>query len=333
MEGSPLGTQHPKEQEFNLREWHLRARISRENTSSRRYSASYIRSFREESRTSFKSNFTVSSTASSPGYNLKDEIDPSTYSFTTALKALQAKSGYVWECLSPEGFALNSKWNDAERFICNPLSGEVPMECLSAKTLSARSFRSNMASRVTMSAPLVYSMQPRRTTNNNNHPSKPPPVIKEQLIKIPSLKQEEKNLMGSRTRDVGTQSTPPEGSSSSPSPTSTPSIKDRKMKHSEETEDGDQDTQNSSSSINKLNTAEECTMQVEVKVTREGEETKRRTKESGQLKNKNSKKNEKGQKFCYYCCPFNGCLQFSSSWSCFWINNKRRERQIQASIN
>ncbi|XP_021847140.2 uncharacterized protein [Spinacia oleracea] len=336
MEGSPLGSSQQancKEQEFNLKEWHLRARVSRENTSSRRYSASYIRSFREEPGMSFKSNFTISSTASSPGYNLKDEIDPSTYSFTTALKALQAKSGYVWECLSPEGFALNSKWNEAERYICNPLSGEVPMECLSAKTLSARSFRSNMASRVTMSAPLVYSMQPRRTTtttttttnnnnNNNNHlsisnNSKLPPVtvvINEQLVKLPSFEQEKK-ITGSRTRDVGTQSTPPEGSSSSPSPTSTPSIKDRRMNRCDDTEDGD--TQNSTSSI-MLNPVEE----VEVKVTREREETKRRTKESG-LK---SKKKKTGQ-LCF-CRQINGCLRFSL-WSCLWIN-KRRHPKIQA---
>ena len=73
-----------------------------------------MRSFREETR-SFRSNIAISSTASSPGYPLKgtflfnpiqgsscfdvfisfspqilpfvaDEIDPSTYSFTTALK-------------------------------------------------------------------------------------------------------------------------------------------------------------------------------------------------------------------------------------------------------
>jgi len=73
-----------------------------------------MRSFREDTR-SFRSNIAISSTASSPGYPLKgaflftpiqssscfqifisfshqivpfvaDEIDPSTYSFTTALK-------------------------------------------------------------------------------------------------------------------------------------------------------------------------------------------------------------------------------------------------------
>jgi hypothetical protein len=71
--------------------------------------------------------------------------------------ALQARSSLnSWECLSPDGFALNSKWNEAEKYISNPLSGEVPMECLSAKTLSGRSFR-NLTNRITMSAPLVYS--------------------------------------------------------------------------------------------------------------------------------------------------------------------------------
>ena len=77
--------------------------------------------------------------------------------------ALQARSGYYnsWECSSPDGFALHSKWNEAEKYICNPLSGEVPMECLSAKTLSGRSFR-NLTNRITMSAPLVYSNHSRQ---------------------------------------------------------------------------------------------------------------------------------------------------------------------------
>lgn len=67
------------------------------------------------------------------------------------IAALQAKTMFNnREWLAQEGFALNSKWNEAEKYICNPLSGEVPMECLSSKTLSARSFR-NLT---TMSAPL-----------------------------------------------------------------------------------------------------------------------------------------------------------------------------------
>jgi len=56
--------------DFNLTEWGAKGRISRENSKSRRYSASYIRSFREDTR-SFRSNITISSTASSPGYPLK----------------------------------------------------------------------------------------------------------------------------------------------------------------------------------------------------------------------------------------------------------------------
>lgn len=56
--------------EFNLTEWSMKGRMSRENTKSRRYSASIIRSFREDTR-SFRSNITISSTASSPGYPLK----------------------------------------------------------------------------------------------------------------------------------------------------------------------------------------------------------------------------------------------------------------------
>ncbi|GMH19028.1 hypothetical protein Nepgr_020869 [Nepenthes gracilis] len=240
MGGSPLGSRRCDEPEFNLREWHLKARISRENTGSRRFSASYIRSFREDTR-SFRSHFTISSTASSPGYHLKDEIDPSTYSFNTALKALQARSGYVWECLSPEGFALNSKWNEAEKYICNPLSGEVPMECLSAKTLSGRSFRNMIASRITMSAPLVYSQ---RFDMNHHCPSTPK---KEEKTQFPP---QEKQQMVSRTRDVGTQSTPHEESSGSPSPTSTPSIHESTLKLCEE-ENGDH-ASNSGAKINSI---------------------------------------------------------------------------------
>nr|DAD31706.1 TPA_asm: hypothetical protein HUJ06_010557 [Nelumbo nucifera] len=205
--------------DFNLREWAHKARVSRENTNSRRFSASNIRSFREEAR-SFRSNATISSTASSPGYTLRDEIDPATYSFTTALKALQMRSGYSWECLSPDGFALNSKWNDAEKYICNPLSGEVPMECLSAKTLSGRSIPT-LTSRATMSGPLVYSharhIQTKPTIAEDDHIE---PAIQEKKVEY-------------STRDVGIQSTPPDLSSSSPSPASTPPIKERSLKRCE----------------------------------------------------------------------------------------------------
>ena len=91
--------------------------------------------------------------------------------------ALQAKTVYSWEHLSPDGLALNSKWNEAEKYICNPLSGEVPLECLSAKTLSARSFR-NLASRITMSAPLIYP------THSRQYQTKPAITIHEDEVQI-----------------------------------------------------------------------------------------------------------------------------------------------------
>lgn len=69
-EPSPYSSRRRDESEFNLREWSVKARISRENTNSRRFSASYMRSFRENSR-SQRSNITISSTASSPGYPFK----------------------------------------------------------------------------------------------------------------------------------------------------------------------------------------------------------------------------------------------------------------------
>ncbi|KAI9085524.1 hypothetical protein K1719_032367 [Acacia pycnantha] len=193
-------------------------RISRHNTMSRRFFPS--------------SNFTISSTASSPGYAFKDEIiDPSTYCFSTALKALQARSGYhTWECSSPtsEGLALNSKWDEAEKYICNPLSGKVPLECLSSKSLiTAKSFRyhsssSSSSNRITMSAPLVFS-----SSNNNKPFSSSSQDLTLQLPIIPPEKKKE-----GRTRDVGTQSTPPyvSSSSSSPSAASTPSIMERSIK-------------------------------------------------------------------------------------------------------
>ncbi|KAI3451746.1 hypothetical protein Pfo_008411 [Paulownia fortunei] len=199
MGKSSFGSRRHDEPDFNLKEWALKARISRENTNSRRFSASNLKSFREDER-SFRSNITISSTASSPGYTVSEEIDPSTYSFTTALKALQAKTVYTWEYLSPDGLTLNSKWNDAEKYICNPLSGEVPLECLSAKTLSGRSFRS----RITMSAPLIYP------SHLHQFQAKSPIIERENEVKITI--QEGKR---STTRDVGTQSTPADLSSSS----------------------------------------------------------------------------------------------------------------------
>ncbi|KAJ0261025.1 Mental retardation GTPase activating protein [Hirschfeldia incana] len=222
-----------EEPEFmNLREWDRRARLIREKQTSRRFSASYVGSFREDhhkssSRTTFNN---ISSTASSPGYTLKEQIDPSTYSFTNALKALQAKAIFNnREWLTQEGFALNSKWNEAERYICNPLSGEVPMECLSYKTLSSRSFRSLTT---TMSAPLHYpNLNPLMNTIGQNKPNSNPNVrvIHEDRHDPDPVLVREKKVMGLK-RDVGIQSTSMELSSGSPSPAKTPPIMERSLK-------------------------------------------------------------------------------------------------------
>ncbi|KAK4789122.1 hypothetical protein SAY86_020441 [Trapa natans] len=122
---------------------------------------------------------------------------------------LQARTGRVWQCLSPEGFALNSKWNEAEKYICNPLSGEFPMECLSAKTLSGRC---NLTSRITMSAPLTYPSSHHSTRQSQTEPSSQP-------LTVPGKKP---GIV--MTRDVGIQSSPMELSSGSMSPTSTLSV-------------------------------------------------------------------------------------------------------------
>ncbi|XP_062009669.1 uncharacterized protein LOC133726181 [Rosa rugosa] len=291
MEESPYSSRGQDEPEFSLRDWAVKARgISRENTNSRRFSASYIRSFREDTR-SFRSNITISSTASSPGYALRDEIDPATYSFTTALKALQARSAYnSWEALSPDGFALHSKWNEAEKYICNPLSGQVPMECLSAKTLSGRSFR-NITNRITMSAPLVYSSHTRPI-----HTTKHSYSTKEDLARqfpIPAKKNE------GMTRDVGTQSTPPDISSSSLSSASTPPIVERSLNRFR---GGDSPNSNSNSKPKSEEEVEEEEM--EVKDTEEEEETKR---EKEERKKKEEQKWRQG-----------GCLS--------WMRKRYREK-------
>lgn len=71
MAQSPIGNSRRRDDvDFNLREWTLKAKISRENTNSRRFSASYITSFREDAK-SFRSNISISSTVSSPGYTLR----------------------------------------------------------------------------------------------------------------------------------------------------------------------------------------------------------------------------------------------------------------------
>ncbi|KAL0843156.1 hypothetical protein Bca101_016401 [Brassica carinata] len=230
------------EPEFmNLREWDRRARLIREKQTSRRFSASYVGSFREldhHKSSSIRTNFNnISSTASSPGYTLKEEIDPSTYSFTNALKALQAKAMFNnREWLTQEGFALNSKWSEAEKYICNPFSGEVPMECLSYKTLSSRSFRSLTTN---MSAPLHYpNLNPLMNTIGQNKPNSNPNVrvIHEDLHAPGPVLVREKKVMGLK-RDVGIQSTSVDLSSGSPSPAKTPPITERSLKRDVEAND------------------------------------------------------------------------------------------------
>ncbi|XP_043716420.1 uncharacterized protein LOC122664594 [Telopea speciosissima] len=292
MEQLPPTYKRRDEPDFNLREWALKARISRENTKSRRFSSSNITSFREDAR-SFRSNATISSTVSSPGYILRDEIDPSTYSFTSALKALQARSGYGygWECLSPDGFALNSKWSEAEKYIYNPLSGEFPMECLSAKTLSGRSFPT-LTSRFTVSGPLVYSYHARLAQTK-------PAITHEDETEFPN---QEKKIENMNTIDAGTQSTPPELSSSSPSPASTPSIKERAFKKCE-IESGE-----SPNSSSKPKSEED---QIEVKEAME---------EADEAPGKKEERKQDEEK-CK--CRQIGCL----SWRNLWRGRRQRGKQ------
>ncbi|XP_028775908.1 uncharacterized protein LOC114732740 isoform X1 [Neltuma alba] len=221
MEASPnYSSKTSESSEFSLREWELKAQRNGVRTKSRRYSASYIRSFNDETRSFRSSNITFSSAASSPAYTFKDGIDPSTYSFNTAIRALQARS-----CLSPDGLALNSKWNEAEKYICNPLSGEVPLECLSSKALisSGRSFRKSTNRAITMfDNPTAYSSRnPQTKTSSTDTHEEEDGVLR---FSVSEKKKEGK------TRDVGIQSTLPYLSSSSPSPASTPSITDRNVK-------------------------------------------------------------------------------------------------------
>ncbi|KAJ8544817.1 hypothetical protein K7X08_017400 [Anisodus acutangulus] len=312
------------ESEFNLREWVIKAKLSREKTNSRRHSASYIRSFREEAK-SFRSNVTISSTASSPGYTLREEIDPSKYSFTTAMKALQAKTIYSWEYMSPDGLALNSKWNEAEKYICNPYSGEVPLECLSTKILSGRSFR-QPNSRITISGPLIYPSQIQSTgqlqTKQHDKPSLPTHEVE---IQIPS--KEKKDI--SISRDVGTQSISTYVSSNSPSPAPTPSIEERCIKLSE---GADSSPMTSTPSIKEISSNHwkadaaghspitspklKPDQEVEVKETGEKEDTKR---------------NEElqGQKVKQRCRQLGGCL----SWRSLWMRRTRHREKHKSRTN
>lgn len=325
---SSTGSRRQDESEFNLREWGMRARIiSHENStsSSRRLSGSHIRSsFREvvDATRSFRSNITVSSTASSPGYSLREEIDPSTYSFTTALKALQARTVYSWEFMSGDGLALNSKWNEAEKYICNPKSGEVPLECLSAKSLSTatatttRSFRNLLTSKITMSAPLSYPSSKNfhtilpstisSTTTTTLQDEEEQDDDHEVVLPISSTEAQEKKKI-SMTRDIGTQSTPPhELSSGSPSPAPTPSIQESPRKH------------NSPLSTEKFNS--ETVVANEENAEKEDMIT---------MRNEGERNNKVKKIMCSSCkCRQGGCL----SWS-LWMRKRRREKHRQSKKN
>ncbi|XP_042025796.1 uncharacterized protein LOC121772672 isoform X2 [Salvia splendens] len=181
--------------DFSPKEWCVKPQITNTNTSTRRFSASNWKSFREDER-SLRTATTISSTVSSPGYTATDKIDPSTYSFTTAIKGLQRRG--VWSCEYIGELQL--KWSDAERYISNPVSGQVPVECLSAKALGVRSFSTLTSNRITITAPLHF-----RTYDHH-------------------IKMQEKKAV---TRDVGTQSA--DVSVSAPN---TPSIRETSPKHS-----------------------------------------------------------------------------------------------------
>ncbi|KAL1569795.1 hypothetical protein AAHA92_01230 [Salvia divinorum] len=189
--------------DFSPKEWCVKPQISHRHMNTRRFSASNWKSFREDER----STRTISSTVSSPGYTGRDKIDPSTYSFTAAIKGLQRRG--VWSCeyvsIQPERerLTLHSKWSDAEKYISNPLSGQVPVECLSAKALGVRSF-STLTNRIAISAPLHFQ-------THNHH-----------------IKIQEKKRSVVVTRDVGTQSA--DVSVSAPH---TPSIQECSPKHSQ----------------------------------------------------------------------------------------------------
>ncbi|KAK4765946.1 hypothetical protein SAY87_007588 [Trapa incisa] len=200
---------HP---DFSLREWDLKAsRVGRNTDSLKRFSTS---SLKEEVCPSFRSSITaISSSPSSPGYPLK------------ALHASTSNKNY--DCSSPEGFVLNSKWSDAEKYIRNPYSGQVPVECLLASSFH------NLHRRITMSAPLVYSD---KTRTSQIKPTLT--TARKSLFQIPI---EEKEVMGMK-KDVEIESIEAEtikdhpswissnNTSSNLTRASTPSIRERMSK-------------------------------------------------------------------------------------------------------
>lgn len=70
--------------------------------------------------------------------------------------ALQGRPANGWDYLSSINGLLSSKWDEAEKYICNPLSGQIPLECLSTKTLSGRALPISRRL-LTKSGPLVLS--------------------------------------------------------------------------------------------------------------------------------------------------------------------------------
>ncbi|KAF3788962.1 hypothetical protein EJ110_NYTH19891 [Nymphaea thermarum] len=120
---------------------------------------------------------------------------------------------------------LNSKWDEAEKYISNPLSGEVPIQCLSscvtAETLTERAHdrpRSSVRS-ISKSAPLPTPTSYERV---EPHPVLTISEIKRVTFSGNAEVGQLKRRNGSWMRDVGTQITPLDCSSSSPSITSAP---------------------------------------------------------------------------------------------------------------
>ncbi|XP_031500849.1 uncharacterized protein LOC116264654 isoform X2 [Nymphaea colorata] len=190
-------------------------------------SAEILKSIRESR--SFR-HATIPDAVSSPasaGCISKNQIAPSTYCFTEALKAIQqTRCGSGRESMVPIRFlerkVLNSKWDEAEKYISNPLSGEVPIQCLSscvtAETWPERAHdrpRSSVRS-ISKSAPL-----PTPTSYQRVEPHPVPTISEIKKVTFSEVGQL-KRRNGSWMRDVGTQITPLDCSSSSPSITSAP---------------------------------------------------------------------------------------------------------------
>ncbi|KAJ4850076.1 hypothetical protein Tsubulata_019370 [Turnera subulata] len=226
MEQSPYGSRRLEEQELHLREWTMRAQISRENTRSRRFSGSHIRSFRESFRSSKK------------------------------LTHLHTPS------------PLLSKH-------CKQGQGVITVGTATHQMV------------------LLYI----------------PSGMKQRSTYVTHFqeKYQWKDKMEGMTRDVGTQSTPHDLSSSSPSPTSTPSIIERSLKRCEaEAEDSPNCNQNSKTEDQNL-----------AKETKEKEET---TKVDSIGKVERKQKGDEQMRSCIsiISCRQGGCLS--------WMRKRQREK-------